>query len=372
MKTCIETVLCLITLCFTIDAAIAQDGPRYSHTGPTIITGVRVIDGLGNAPVENQDIVLAGGKIAAIGRAGSLKAPSGAIEIDGEGMTAMPGLMDLHIHTQGGWANGLIAGEAYAVTYDDESVQQRQSGYLYAGVTTVLDLGADHNFLLEKRRQINSGEIMSPRFFTTGAPWSGLPNGWESGNTGGDGDWAAATKVVDFAKIPEQMQKYADKNIEIIKIYSGISAMAIQKVVKEAAKHNILTVADLWGLNMNRMIMQTTGLNGWAHTGSFVKVAEEDLQWMVDNDRFLISTITVGEKMAGDRVKDENGEKLMLNEPLIVDIWGRTRWKSSIGSIREFGPSTTKDRNRFTRPAILAIYRNSAARPCTMLRQPTI
>ena len=27
-------------------SAIAQDKPRYSHTGPTLITGVRVIDGL--------------------------------------------------------------------------------------------------------------------------------------------------------------------------------------------------------------------------------------------------------------------------------------------------------------------------------------
>ncbi len=108
------------------EATRAQQAARYSYTGTTLISNIRVIDGLGSAPVENQGILVADGQIAEIGPAGSLTAPEGALEIDGAGMTAMPGLMDLHIHTQGGWANGLIPGEAYEVTYDDESVQQRR------------------------------------------------------------------------------------------------------------------------------------------------------------------------------------------------------------------------------------------------------
>jgi len=287
-----------------------------------VIQNVTVIDGLGNAQKANQDIFIKDGIIVQITDTGLNKLAGNATIIDGTDQTAMPGLMDLHIHTQGGWANGLIAGEAYEVTYDDKSVQQRMAAYLYAGVTTVLDLGADHNFLLEKRAQLEAGELIGPRFFTVGAPWSGFPNGWESGNTGGDGDWAAATKVTDLAELPAQMQKYADANIEIIKIYSGISSMIMQEVVKEAHKHNILTVADLWGMNMDKMVMRVTGLDGWAHTGAFMDIYDEDMQWMKENDRFLISTITVGEKMAGARVPDENGGKLMLNEPLIVDIWG--------------------------------------------------
>jgi imidazolonepropionase-like amidohydrolase len=74
---------------------------------------------------------------------------------------------------------------------------------------------------------------------------------------------------------------------------------------------------------MDRMWMQVTGLDGWGHTGAFVDVAKEDLQWMADNNKVLITTINVGEKMAGARVKDEAGRQLMLEEPLIVDIWGK-------------------------------------------------
>ena len=299
----------------------AQEAPRYAHDGPALISNVRVIDGLGNDPVEGQDILIVDGKFSGIGPTGSLDAPQGALTIDGAGMSAMPGLMDLHIHTQGGWANGLIPGDAYKVTHDDESVQQRLSGYLYAGVTTVLDLGTDHEYVLAKRKQINSGELLGPRFFTTGIPWSQAPSGWDSGNTGADA-FGVSTKVASFETLPVQMQSYANDGIEIIKIYSGISAMAAQELIKEAHEHDILVVADLWGLNMNRMIMQVTGLDGWAHTGAFAEVAKEDVQWMADNDRIQISTIVVGEKLAGARVKDENGRRLMLGEPLIVDIWG--------------------------------------------------
>ena len=136
----------LLSVAFTFATLTsASSEPKYAHTGPTIITNVTIIDGLGNAPITGQDISLVDGKIAAIGATGSVATPDGALKIDGTGMTAMPGLMDLHIHLQGGWANGLIPGERYEVRRDKRSVQQRLSGYLYGGVTTVLDDGNDHD-----------------------------------------------------------------------------------------------------------------------------------------------------------------------------------------------------------------------------------
>ena len=300
--------------------ACAQDGPGYSHTGDSLVSGVRLIDGLGNAPVENQDILIVDGKIAAIGPAGSIDAPADAMTIDGTGMTAMPGLMDLHIHLQGGWGNGLIPGERYKVRLDDESVQQRLSGYVYSGVTTVLDVGGDHNYLLNKRKQINGGELFGPRFFTTGAPWSQSPSGWDAGDTGSSG---GSVKVNDVDKIPEQMARYKADGIEIIKLYAGLGSVAMQAIIEEAHKHDILTIADLWMLNLHRPLMQTTGLDGWAHSAPFAVAPKSDHEWMAENNRFVIATANVGEKLGGMRVKDEKGQRLMLKQPLIVDIWGK-------------------------------------------------
>lgn len=308
--------------CLMCFGQTAWSQPKYAHTGPTIITNVSVIDGLGNDPVLGQDLLIEDGKIAAIGATGSVKAPAGAMKIDGTGMTAMPGLMDLHIHLQGGWANGQIPGDRYKVRLDDKSVQQSLSGYLYAGVTTVLDMGGDHKWLLKKRAQIKSGKLFGPRFFTTGAPWSQAPSSWDAGNTGAS-DFGLSTKVSKFADIPKELDRYKKDGIEIIKLYTGISTTVMSALIAEAHKRDILTVADLWMLNMNRWISQTTGLDGWAHSAGFGPTSQADQKWLAANNRFVIGNAVLGEKMGGLRVKEENGKKLMLKEPLIVDIWGK-------------------------------------------------
>jgi imidazolonepropionase-like amidohydrolase len=302
----------------------AWSKPKFSHAGTTIITNVTVIDGLGNEPMAGRDLLIKDGKIAAIGTSGSTKVPlpKGALEIDGKGLTVMPGLMDLHVHLQGGWANGQIPGNRYKIRLDDKSVQQSLSGYLYAGVTTVLDMGGDHKWLLKKRAQIKSGKLFGPRFFTTGAPWSQAPSSWDAGNTGA-GDFGLSVKVSKFSDIPRELDRYKKDGIEIIKLYAGISQTVMPVLIAEAHKRNMLTVADLWSLNMNRWISQTTGLDGYAHSAGFGPVSQADQKWMAANKRFVIGNAVLGEKLGGLRVKEENGQKLMLKEPLIVDIFGK-------------------------------------------------
>lgn len=320
----IFNLLTVTPLILFMSFGIAQSEPGYSHDGPTRISNVSVIDGLGNPPVVAQDILMSDGVITSITDTGTIDAPSGALVIDGSGMTALPGLMDLHIHTQGGWGNGLIPGERYELTRDNKSVQQRLSGYVYAGVTTVLDVGTDYDWVLNKREEINSGILFGPRYSTTGVAWSQSPSGWDSGGTeaGGSADFNISTKVDDVADLPDQVARYKNDGIEIIKLYAGMGTVGMQALVAEAEKQGLRTIADLWMLNLNRQVMQTTGLHGWAHSGGFNIAPKEDHQWMAESDRFVISTILVGEFLSGNRVSDENGSKDMLDEPLIVDIWG--------------------------------------------------
>ena len=296
--------------------------PGYLHEGPSLITNVRLIDGLGNAPIENQDILIVDGKISEIADGGSLTAPEGSITVDGNGLTAMPGLIDMHIHLQGGWAHGNIEGEEYAPRYDDDAIQQRLSGYLHAGVTTVLEVGNDYEFALTNRERINSGAMVGPRFFTTGAPWSQAPTGWEALDTGGAGTFNISQKVDDLSTIGERLDQYRADGIEIIKLYTGISHHAARFLIKEAHDRGIRTVADLWDLNLDQVFMQATGLDGWAHSAGFEVVAGDNHEWMAANDRFVIVTANVGEKLSGLRVVDEAGRRSQLQEPLIVDIWG--------------------------------------------------
>ena len=47
----------LLSVAFTFATLTsASSEPKYAHTGPTIITNVTIIDGLGNALITGQDI----------------------------------------------------------------------------------------------------------------------------------------------------------------------------------------------------------------------------------------------------------------------------------------------------------------------------
>src|SRR5688572_16249125 len=60
---------------------------------------VRVVDGTGAAPAEDQTVVLSGGRIATVGPAASVKVPDGAKVMDLNGHTVIPGIVGLHDHT---------------------------------------------------------------------------------------------------------------------------------------------------------------------------------------------------------------------------------------------------------------------------------
>lgn len=64
----------------------------------TAIKVRKLIDGNGGAVVDNAVIVLDGKRISEVGVAGQVQIPDGADILDEPTLTAMPGMMDLHIH----------------------------------------------------------------------------------------------------------------------------------------------------------------------------------------------------------------------------------------------------------------------------------
>jgi hypothetical protein len=168
---------------------------------------------------------------------------------------------------------------------------------------------------------------MGPRFFTTGMPFSQAPSGWDGAvmaETVGEPDPAElSSKVVtpDPDELGKLLDTYVENDIEIIKLYSGMSALGATFLLREAKKRGITAVADLWQLNMDADWMRMTGLDGWAHSSPF-EVSSAANEWMALNNRFVIATANVGEKMSGLRVKDDGDKQSFFSNPLIMDIWG--------------------------------------------------
>src|SRR5438132_8757998 len=78
------------------------------------LTHVRVVDGTGAAPAEDQTVVIANGKIQAVGRFGVVQVPAGARAMDLAGHTVIPGLVGLHDHSYYGAAGWLTAFSPFA------------------------------------------------------------------------------------------------------------------------------------------------------------------------------------------------------------------------------------------------------------------
>lgn len=137
---------------------------------PTVaLVGGRVIDGYGGPPIDDGVVVIAGERITAVGRRGEVQVPAGARVISTEGMSVLPGLMDMHVHL-------MIIGHA-DYQYWDTTYQRRFRGeimpaaakqLLLAGVTTARDVGAPLEDILDVKRRIAQGEIPGPRLFVSG------------------------------------------------------------------------------------------------------------------------------------------------------------------------------------------------------------
>src|SRR5438128_11030162 len=103
---------------------------------------VRVIDGPGARPREDQTRFIAGGKVVA-------QAPAGAQRIDLTGRTVMPGLVGMHDHLFYPMGGPMLGEMAYTFP----------RLYLAAGVTTIRTAGSIEPYTdLEIKKTIDAGK----------------------------------------------------------------------------------------------------------------------------------------------------------------------------------------------------------------------
>ncbi|MSO62183.1 MAG: hypothetical protein EXQ50_08860 [Acidobacteria bacterium] len=169
------------------DLAGWQQQAKAAAEGAYAITGARIIDGQGGAPIDNAVMVVGGGRITAIGPRATTTIPGGLRTIDARGATIIPGLWDMHGHTsQIEWA----------------------PAYLAAGVTTVRDMGAEQPFITAFRDAVASGKGLGPRLLL-----AGLVDG---AGEGGFGSTIAATPQEGRAVV----DRYHAARFEQMKLYS--------------------------------------------------------------------------------------------------------------------------------------------------------
>jgi imidazolonepropionase-like amidohydrolase len=131
-------------------------------SGATVLTGARIIDGTGRAPLENGTLVFEGDRIVNIGPADTIQRPSVAEIIDAKGKTILPALISAHSHL--GLCEGKLGPKSE--NYTRENVQHQLEQYERYGVLTVMSLGVNKDVLYTWRDEQREGKLDGADIFT--------------------------------------------------------------------------------------------------------------------------------------------------------------------------------------------------------------
>jgi imidazolonepropionase-like amidohydrolase len=131
-------------------AGIARRFLSPAAKAPVLFDNVQLFDADKGVFLPARAVLAEAGKIAAIGAAGSLKAPAGTRVIDGRGKTLVPGIWDSHLHIGDDWdvlsnmANGITSFRSPGTTFDRavEATKRRADGTLLMGepfISVIID-----------------------------------------------------------------------------------------------------------------------------------------------------------------------------------------------------------------------------------------
>src|SRR6266567_183293 len=218
--------LCLGVVCNAQPPQFANAVRTFIKVDAPVValTHVRVIDGTGASPKEDQTIVLRNGTITELGDASRVKAPEGATAIDLNGKSVMPGLVMMHEHLYYPTGPGVYGqlGESFIRLY------------LAGGVTTMRTGGNVNGFMdLKLKRLIDEGQQPGPAIDAT-APYLNGPNAFLQMRDMKDADEAR-----------RQVAYWADMGATSFKAYMQITRDELRAAVEEAHKRGLKITGHL-------------------------------------------------------------------------------------------------------------------------------
>jgi imidazolonepropionase-like amidohydrolase len=258
-----------------------------------VIANVRVFTG--ERSIERATITVADGKIVRI----TADAPvTTGVTIDGAGKTALPGLIDSHIHVLAG------ATEAETRAFIKERLQERLQSFLRHGVTTVKSVGDATELILKIRQDLRDGTLAGPRLLVVGPVFT-APGGHPAVTVCSGSDWCRANLALEVDSEQEarrHVRRLVEAGVDAIKLVHGggnVRGIRLEKlrpevmkaIVAEARSMGVLVTAHV--LDESSLLeVLAAGVSGVEH-GPFGPPSSNTVTQAFKNpERSLVPTFT--------------------------------------------------------------------------------
>jgi imidazolonepropionase-like amidohydrolase len=231
------------------------------HAETRVFKNFTLIDGTGRAAAPNSAMIVENGRISWVGPVSQLKTPSGAEVTDYSGKFIMPGLINLHGHL------GAVIGVKQDASYETpENVEKNLKKYASYGVTTVVSMGTDKDFVLQIRdKQRASGRPGETRIYSAGqgfvfkGGYGGLPG--------------VTPEVATPAEVAPVVDKLAAEKVDIVKFWMDDHLGTKKKmpheigkaIIDDAHKKGVPVAAHIFYLDDAKALVDY-GINGLAHS----------------------------------------------------------------------------------------------------------
>ena len=201
-----------------------------------VLTHVRVIDGTGKAPVENQNVVIENGKITAIQPGADVLPSDGNTVLNLGGYSVIPGLVGMHDHMYYIARPNLSPdGKSEPPLMVPEMAFSSPRLYLAAGVTTLRTTGSVEPYTdLNLKMYIDRGELVGPHLDVTGPYLEGSNSPFLQMHQLKDAE--DARKTVAF---------WSDQGATSFKAYMNITRDELAAAIQEAHRRGLKITGHL-------------------------------------------------------------------------------------------------------------------------------
>lgn len=270
--------LIFILAAFSFLSCTAQQA-NDNRAQEIVFSNVNIIPMDKNEVLSNRDVVIKNGIITAIGPTKKVKYNKEAMVIDAKGKYLLPGLAEMHAHVP---------------PVDDlEPMKDVLKLFALNGVTTIRGM-LGHPRHIELRSKIQTGEIMGPRFITSGPSFNGN---------------SVKTPEAAIAMVKEQKKMGYD----FLKLHPGLTKENFAAIARTAKEQNIQYAGHVsFDVGVWRAI--DAGYTTIDHLDGFVESLVPGIESMKEQETGLFG-LFIADKA------DESGIQKLMDSLRIHNIW---------------------------------------------------